>query len=121
MLKSDTFSFPRNLIKTNRKEVVVMSGQVYSNAAPHLRQKMAWERKRPKPRSRGSGGERTVLKCKSLICINPPGRKVETSESLSWLISVAVEGHALEVGKFLKRPYIEWNRSPLEEVCFLRA
>lgn len=88
---------------------------------PHLCQKMAWERKRPKPRSRGSGGERAVLKCKTLICSNPTGRKVETSESLSWMISVAVEGHALEVGKFLKRPYIEWNRSPLEEVCFLRA
>lgn len=34
VLKSYTVRFPRNLIKTNRKEAVVMSGQVYSNAAP---------------------------------------------------------------------------------------
>lgn len=32
VLRPDTFGFPRNLIKTNRKEIVVMSGQLYSNA-----------------------------------------------------------------------------------------
>lgn len=32
VLRLDTISLPRNLIKINRKEIVVMSGCLYSNA-----------------------------------------------------------------------------------------
>lgn len=35
MLRPDTCRLPRNLIETNRKQIVVMSGQLYSTVNMH--------------------------------------------------------------------------------------
>lgn len=83
MLRPDTFGFPRNLIKTNRKEIVVMSGQLYSNAVPPPLSKGGLGEKKTKTmkwRARWKKGCSEIEVC---YMHNPTGRKAKTSESLS--------------------------------------
>lgn len=52
---------------------------------------------------------------------NPTGRKAKTTESLSQLIAVAVEQHALEVGKLLNSLSCSGTGLPLKKSVPLRA
>lgn len=64
MLRPDTFNLPRNLIKINRKEIVVVSGLLDSNATHRTFVKRSGREKDQNHVLEGGGEGRIVLKFK---------------------------------------------------------